>query len=118
MTVAVLPEIQAGRRVFAVAQTILSTGFSAQRAQQITLGWHDSIVNSENGSFAVVNSDAAMAGLVGEIVQVAIAGGASVYAYVLTTADVPVQLSLTRRLFLSMARLTIESLPATVSVMQ
>lgn len=108
------PEIQAGRRAFAKAQSLLSGG-PIQPSVALNVGWHDTSVNPERGSFAVVAN--AHQDLVGEIVQVAFSGR-TVYAYVLTTADVPVDLSVTRRLFLALNRLTLVSLPCQVSPVQ
>jgi hypothetical protein len=107
-------EIMAGRRVFATAQALLSGGpIAGLASQRLSVGWHNSSVNSESGSFAVVAQNGGLDDLVGEIVSIKYSN-AIIYAYVLTTADVPVQLSVTRRLFLAMNRLTLESITADV----
>lgn len=118
MSVITLPEIQAGRRAFAVAQALLAGGpIGGSGSQQLTVGWHDSSVNAENGSFAVVAQNAGLDDLVGEIVSIDYFGRV-IFAYVLTTADVPVQVSVTRRLFLALNRLTLTSLTAAVAPVQ
>lgn len=112
------PEIQAGRRVFAVAQQLLAGGpVSGTPAQSLAVGWHDSSVNPEDGSFAVVGQNQGLDDLVGEIISVTYFG-TTIYAYVLDIADVPVQISVTRRLFCALNRLTLTSLTAVVRPVQ
>jgi hypothetical protein len=106
-------EILAARRAFAVAQALLSGG-PIQAPANLSVGWHDSSVNSESGSFAVVQTNAGLDDLIGEVVQVDY-NGRVVFAYVLEDADVPVQVSVTRRVFLALNRLTIESLTCAVA---
>lgn len=103
-------EITTGRRAFAKAQELFS-GAPVGSSQRMSVGWHDTSVNAETGSFAVVQ--AGFEDLVGEIVRVT-SNRRQVFCYVLDTADVPVQLSVTRRVFLALNRLTIEALPADV----
>lgn len=111
-------EIMAGRRAFATAQQLLAGGpISGIPPRQLAIGWHDSTVNPEQGSFAVVQQNAGLDDLVGEIVSIAYAG-VIVYAYVLATADVPAQLSVCRRVFVALNRLTLVSIPATVRPVQ
>jgi hypothetical protein len=109
-------EILAARRAFAVAQTLLAGG-AIQAAQNLSVGWHDSSVNSESGSFAVVQSNAGLDDLIGEVVKVSFYDR-SVFAYVLEDDDVPTQVSITRRLFLALNRLTIVSLECGVVPVQ
>jgi hypothetical protein len=106
-------EILAARRAFGVAQSLLAGG-PVEAPVALTVGWHDSSVNSESGSFAVVQSNAGLDDLVGEVVQVTFYNR-SLFAYVLEDADVPTQLSITRRLFLALNRLTVVSLQCSVA---
>jgi hypothetical protein len=105
-------EILAARRAFSTAQTLLAGG-AIQAAQNLTVGWHDSSVNGESGSFAVVQANAGLDDLIGEVVMISFYSR-SVFAYVLEDVDVPVQLSVTRRLFLALNRLSIVQLPCRV----
>lgn len=105
-------EILAGRRAFGTAQALFAGG-PVGRSQRLSVGWHGTSVNTETGSFAVVRDGAGLDDLVGEIVRVT-SNRREVFVYVLDTADVPVAVSLTRRVFLALNRLTIEALPADV----
>lgn len=106
-------EIPTARRAFSAAQPRLA-GAPISPEQTLSIGWHDTSVNLETGSFAVVQLNAGLDDLIGEIVRVRFAGR-SVFAYVLDSADVPVQLSLTRRLFAALNRLTLEELRGKVA---
>lgn len=105
-------EVLAARRAFGVAQELLAGG-PVQAAVSLSVGWHDSSVNPESGSFAVVQSNAGLDDLIGEVVLVTFYSR-SVFAYVLEDDDVPTQLSLTRRCFLALNRLSIVSLQCNV----
>lgn len=108
--------LMAARRSFATAQGLLAGGpVSGLPARLLEVGWHDSSVDAEDGSCAVVQTGAGLDDLVGEVVGVTF-GGVTVYAYVLTTADVPVVVSVTRRVFAALYRLTPASLLASVAV--
>jgi hypothetical protein len=67
-----------------------------------SIGWHGTSVEAHEGAFAVVSAD--FQALVGEVVQVR-ARGRSVAVYVIGVRRVPVDLSLSRRAFLSLAGL-------------
>jgi hypothetical protein len=117
MTDMTLTEVSAGRRCFAIAQAILAGGpVGGEAAQDLVVGWHDSGV-SEQGSFAVVGLNMGLDDLIGEIVSVTYSGR-TVYVYVLESADVPVQLSVCRRVFMALQRPTIEAISATVQTVQ
>lgn len=104
-------EILIGRRVFAVAQALFA-GSPIEPPVALQVGWHDSTVQVEDGSFAVVSPT--FDELVGEIVVVRF-GPRQVFAYVLQTGDVPVDLSLTRRAFVGLDLLTSEAITAMVA---
>lgn len=110
------PSILTGRRAFSAAQPLFAGG-PVGPEQTLSVGWHETSVSEETGSFAVVAQNAGLDDFVGEVVRVRFLAR-HVYAYVLDTADVPVQLSVTRRLFLVLNRLTLESLPASVVAVQ
>lgn len=107
-------EIVTGRRSFIAAQALFSGG-PVGKSQKLSVGWHDTSVNPETGSFAVVQATAGLDDLVGEIIRVT-NNRREVFVYVLDTADVPVQVSLARRAFVALYRLTVEALPADVVV--
>lgn len=109
-------EILAGRRCFAVAQELFS-GSAIAPAQQLEVGWHDSSVNPETGSFAVVAPGAGLDDLIGEIVAVTLRKR-QVFAYVLGWGDIPTPFSLTRRLFAALSVLTVENVTAAVAAVQ
>jgi hypothetical protein len=106
-------EILVGRRAFRAAQQLFA-GAPLSTPQSLDVGWHDSSVNPETGSFAVVQTGAGLDDLIGEIVQVRYYSR-QVFAYVLEDADVPTPISITRRLFLALYRLTVVSLPVKVA---
>lgn len=111
-------EIMAARRSFAMAQQLLAGGpISGLPSQKLTVGWHGSSVNSESGSFALIDQSSGLDDLIGEVVSIAYAG-ATIYAYVLTAADLPAQMTVTRRLYLAMNRLTIPSITCDVQAVQ
>lgn len=99
--------------MFSTAQALFAGGPLAD-PQRLAVGWHDSSVNPESGSFALVQTGAGLDDLIGEIIRVQFYTR-EVFAYVLDSADVPAQVSITRRLFLALNRLTIVSLQANVA---
>lgn len=108
----VLP-FYAARRAFATAQALLA-GSPVEPASLVDVGWHDSSVNAESGSFAVVGIGAGLDRLLGRIVQVSYRRR-SVLVYVIATADVPVAFSLARRPFVALSVLSAESIRAMVA---
>lgn len=113
-TVAEMTLLGIGRRAFPAAQELLA-GSPTAPEQRMVLGWHDSSVSAETGSFAVVAVGGGLDVLIGQIVRVRY-GHRTVFAYVLAAADVPVELSLTRRTFAGLSPLSPESIDALVAV--
>lgn len=107
-------EIMAARRSFTEAQRMLG-GSPIAPAQTLTVGWHDSSVDPESGSFALVDVTAGLDDLIGEIVRVSY-GQRVVFAYVLKAASLTVAFSLTRRTYAGLARLSIETIVGKVEV--
>lgn len=109
------PEILDARRAFPTSQGLLG-GPSVRQVQGLVVtGWHDTSVSGERPSFAVVRRDGPQLDLIGEIIRVSYADR-SVFAYVLGSALIPVDLSLARRAFLAIGLLAAESIDATVDV--
>lgn len=101
------PEVAIGRRAFPAAQALLAGALLTSIPDVSTVGWHETFVDGESGAFAVVRFG--LEELRGEIVKVT-AGDRSCFVYVVGARDVPVDLSLARRAFLSLAPLWTEQL--------
>lgn len=106
----------AGRRAFPVAQQLLS-GSPKAAPQLMKVGWHGSSLDPETGAFARVQRDAGFDDLIGQIVRV-YAGNRYVFAYVLGDAVLLSDLSLARRAFAGLARLSLDTLSAEVVSVQ
>lgn len=95
-------EIQIGRRAFSAAQSIF--GHAKRRTSTyaaVSLHWHGTSIDVNEGSFAVVKSGGRLSELVGDIVQVKI-GQRSVYVYVVAESGlIPTDITLARRAFLA-----------------
>lgn len=110
-------EVLDARRAFATAQQLLA-GVAVERVEGlVAVGWYDTAVNPETGSFALVRREGPLTDLIGEIVHVS-AGDRSVFAYVLGSAGVPTDLALARRAFFALGLLALESLDCVVEVVQ
>ena len=112
------PEITAGRRCFAVAQDLFS-GSPVDVEVVLQVGWYDTSVHDELGSFACVPDDGTMDALIGEIVRVSYATR-EVFAYVLQAVALPdgTQFALTRRTFMAIATPSAEVVAAKVVAVQ
>lgn len=104
-----------GRRAFATAQALFEGVSQTRLAGTPAVGWHGTDVDPETGSFAVVAAGSEYEELIGEIVCIE-RGGREVYAFVLGARAVPVDISITRRCFLALGTLGIESLRCVVEV--
>lgn len=109
------PEILAGRRAFAKAQELLAGATRVRIEGLVRTGWHDTAISPERPAFAVVRRDGPMLELIGEIIRVTL-DDRSCFVYVLGSALVPVDLSLTRRAFMAIGLLAAESVDTTVEV--
>jgi hypothetical protein len=110
-------EILDARRAFLDAQTLLAGEPLTQLPSELAVGWHDTQVNPETGSFAVVGLESGLEDWVGEILLVT-ANARACFVYVVASADVPEPLSLARRAFASLGVLSLESLEALVQVIE
>lgn len=108
------PEVLIGRRAFAEAQALFD-GERIAVVGRVAVGWHDTAVQPETGSFAVVRVGGPHTGLLGEVIRVT-RGDRSVLAYVLGSAGVPTDISLARRAFFALGLLASESLDCSVEV--
>lgn len=109
------PEVMDGRRAFPETQRLFA-GEALEGAPALRrVGWHGTQTHTEDGAFAVVPP--ALDRYVGEVVQVN-TGGRSCFVYVLAARDVPVDLSLTRRAFLSLAPLWMTELLSRTEVIR
>lgn len=109
------PEVFAGRRAFATAQTLLQ-GVALRRLDEfVDVGWYDTSVHPESGCFAVVRDGGPLTDLVGEILHVT-RGDRSVFAYCVGRRAVPTDLALYRRAFRAIAILPMEVVATTVEV--
>lgn len=115
MTPSVLPEVTVGRRAFPVAQALFM-GQPTSSPQELVVGWYDSSVHPESGSFALVAAGAGFDDLIGEIIGVTF-NKRTVYAYVIETATLPDPqvIGLARRAFAGLYRLSLEQLTAAVA---
>jgi hypothetical protein len=108
------PEILIGRRAFATAQQLLA-GVPLRRLGRIDVGWYGTDTHPEQGAFAVVRDGAGLAELVGEVLKVTV-GSRVVFVYVVGARGVPAQLAVSRRAFLALGLLSLDSVPAVVEV--
>ncbi len=109
------PEVLVGRRAFPMAQSLLA-GTPADRAPRLVkAGWFGTEVEREQGSFALVRDGAGLDDLVGEVLKLS-AGEKVVFVYVLGVRGIPTDIALARRAFLSMGRLSLESIDAIYEV--
>lgn len=108
-------EIHQGRRAFGETQTLFGGAVFQRVGDFVDLGWYDTEVYPEAGSFAVVRAGGVYADLVGEVLKVS-NGSREVFVYCAGTADVPQDLALYRRAFLHLAVLAREKLTCVVEV--
>lgn len=111
------PEILAGLKGFPDAQTAFAGEVFSTWPSALTLGWYDTSLREEAGSFAVVRANAGFDDLVGEVLRVTVERR-SVFAYCLSAEDIPDDVGLYRRAFLALAVLSTEQLLARVDVIE
>lgn len=99
-------ELVIGRRSFVAAQKYLSTFVSVvSTISNVSLSWHDTAVDLNEGSFAVVQSGSDLEDLVGEIVRVKV-GRRTVFAYVVAESSmIQVDMTLAQRPFMAVGLL-------------
>ena len=84
------------------------------------VGWHHTRLDPEWGTFAIVNDEGPLIGLLGERVKVTVRAGTverSVICYVHNYGELDEDISLTRRCFFELGLLSEDSLEATVEVL-
>lgn len=104
----------AARRAFPRSQALLAAAVFEVVASAVEVGWHGSSL-SESGAFAVVRRGGPFEELVGEVLRVATETDA-VFVVALESADVTEDLSLARRPFFELGRLSAESIRAEVGI--
>lgn len=99
-------ELVIGRRAFSTAQAFYRTFTGTiSTFAGVSISWHDTRVDINEGSFAVVHPTGRLQGLVGEIVRVAV-GKRDVYAYVVADSQlIPTDITLARRAFMAVGLL-------------
>jgi hypothetical protein len=107
--VAVELEILQGRRAFPETQALWLVTSVERVPRRVDVGWHDAYdldqaAVRETGAFAVVRDGGPYEDLVGEFLIVTVVRRRAV-VYCLGRADVPADLSLTRRAFLAVGQL-------------
>lgn len=113
-------DLMRSRRAFPVAQALLEGPVLRQEAEGAVIGWHGSATHPETGSVALVREDGEFSELVGNIVRIdrRLSGATrSVYAYVVSTAPIEDDLSLSRRAFLGLGVLANETLDCSIQVL-
>lgn len=99
------------------AQRKLSEGQAERSVLAGDCGWHGASFDARRGAYGLAHPAGVFAALVGERVKVtAQEGGQSVYVLVVDHADVPDDLSLTRRAFMGVGMLTDDNAAVTVQI--
>ncbi|MGH2898977.1 MAG: hypothetical protein ACRDMZ_09920 [Solirubrobacteraceae bacterium] len=111
------PEILMGRRAFPTAQQLLAGVPLRRLPALVEVGWYGTETHSETGAFAVVRSGWGLDDLLGEVLKVTV-GRRSVFVYVIGARGVPTDIALARRAFFEVGRLSHETLPAVVEVVE
>lgn len=112
-------EPQFARLPFAKAQAALDGAAIPLERFQVTAGWFGTRRSPERGAFVIVDSEGPLAGLVGERLRVSRADlptPRSVVAYCHTRDNVEFDLSLSRRAYLALGELNLDSLDVLVEV--
>ncbi|MCA1571259.1 MAG: hypothetical protein LC798_13250 [Chloroflexi bacterium] len=113
---AVEPEVLWARRAFPMAQELLVGVAHRMVSSSLETGWHDTRAHPERGAFAVVQRGSEYEELLGEVLIVTYGERTPVYVYCANTADVPRPLSLYRRAYLGLTRLSREPIDCIVEV--
>jgi hypothetical protein len=113
-------EIMQGRRAFPETQRLWLVSSTERAPREVAVGWHEPYDASsetirETGAFALVRADGPYADLVGEFLMVTV-GRVTIVVYCLGAADVPSDISLTRRAFLALGPLWEARLAASVVI--
>lgn len=116
MPAPVEPEVASARRAFAEAQAALDSPARGLAATDLQVGWHDTSVHPERGSFAVVRREGPLTPLIGEVLRVTGREG-FVIVYCMASGDVPYDLSLARRAMIRLGTLAREYVICDIEVL-
>jgi hypothetical protein len=113
-------ELLISRRAFPEAQKLLMGTPTNEPAQVLDVGWHSNDVDPEGGSSAVVREGAGLDEWFGKVLRVSstVRTDRHVFVYVLGSRGVPADLSLSRRAFLALGLLSLDSLSCVVEVVE
>lgn len=112
---AIEEEVLWARRAFPKAQELLA-GEADHLLGRISLGWHHTDISPEAGSFCIVRRGGPYEDLLGDILILTVGLRAPIYVYVLNTAPIVADISLARRAFLALGRLSHDRIQARVEV--
>lgn len=104
-----LTDLEIARLPFGAAQTALETTPVVDTSVLARAGWHGTALDRERGSFAIVNRGGKLKQMVGKRVSVSTFSGKSVIAVVSGEASMEDDISLTRRSFMEIGPLALES---------
>lgn len=110
------PEVLWARRAFPKAQQLLAGVAHRQVGVRIPACWHEGRAHPERGSFAVVQRGHAYEELLGEILIVTYRRQPPIYVYCVNTADVPQPISLYRRAYIELSRLSRDAIDCKIEV--
>ena len=113
-------DLMVSRRAFTVSQAAWGQVSREGNPVSAQVGWHDGELERENGMMAVVDREGILGDIIGDIVHVArrMDNGLDreVFVYVYADSNLAVDLSLSRRAFLSLGLLSAESLICEVEI--
>jgi hypothetical protein len=104
------------RRAFPMAQQLLAGGVTRVLPARVSVGWHDTSIEPEAGSIAVVRRGAGLDDLFGSVLALTDDAGRELFVYVIGARGVPFDISVARRPFLSLGLLSRESVRCPVGV--
>lgn len=108
-------EIQDATRAYPEAQRLLGGVPLRRLPARVDVGWHGTSTEPIAGATCVISDDSGLDDLIGEVLKIS-SGQRSTFVYCLGSRSVPQPLSLSRRAFLSLGLLALESLPCLVEV--
>lgn len=111
-------EVHVGRRAFGEAQRQFAGPALSRLPGLVTVGWYDTDVEPESGSFCVVRTGGPYDNeeLVGEVLAFTYGQRPVVYAYCLGSREVAEDVALYRRAFLAVRNLAMETADCVVEV--
>jgi hypothetical protein len=111
------PEILIGRMSFPDAQATMD-GVGEQFDPYFhTLGWRETTIGAQLGSFCVVNEESPLADLVGDYLRFRYGRDRSVMAYCVASGTIPYEIAVTRRVFAAVESISVPSIDVIVEVL-